>query len=59
MEAQLPQTDSSCFNGILENIVEKEIDMKFYDNYFYDPKVKTYSCKRISYCSCNCDDSAW
>lgn len=40
------------------NIVEKECDMGFYENYTFSKKngiIQNNGCQRINYCSCDCN----
>lgn len=42
--------------------VEKEIDMGFFDNHYFQVKdgvVINNSCQRINKCSCNCNHCSW
>ena len=46
----------------LPDIIEKEIDMGFFNNYYFVNErgvVRNNGCQRINYCSCDCNRCAF
>lgn len=43
------------------SVVEKEVDMGFFANAFFDPSSGCGSrgCQRVMYCSCDCNHCSW
>lgn len=54
------QSEKTFHNLQISEIIEKEVEMDYFENYNFDGDQHQQegsfqsSCRRISYCSCNC-----